>query len=278
MTRLSVAQPIDRRAGRHRDRRRPAAWAGPPPTCWPTRAPAWPCSTATPDGAARGGRRDHRRRRPGRGLGASTSPTADMVAAVIGAVRDDLGPVDILVNNAGVSLPAGHRRRRLRRRLGHHAGRQPHRPHDADPGLPRRPRRDGAGRIVNIASTEGLGATAFLSAYTASKHGVVGLTRVAGRRARPDGASPSTASAPGPIHTGMTAAIPDEAKERFARRRVPLRRYGEPEEVAHATLSLVLPAAVVHHRRGARRRRRPHRPEHLTARPSRPDDLTPGGP
>jgi 3-oxoacyl-[acyl-carrier protein] reductase len=41
----------------------------------------------------------------------------------------------------------------------------------------------------------------------------------------------------------MTAAIPDEAKTKFARRRVPLRRYGDPEEVAHMTLSLVLPAA-----------------------------------
>ena len=48
---------------------------------------------------------------------------------------------------------------------------------------------------------------------------------------------------PGPIHTGMTAVIPDEAKQKFARRRVPARRYGDPEEVAHMTLSLVLPAA-----------------------------------
>jgi 3-oxoacyl-[acyl-carrier protein] reductase len=48
---------------------------------------------------------------------------------------------------------------------------------------------------------------------------------------------------PGPIRTGMTAAIPDQAKERFAKRRVPLRRYGDPEEVAQITLSLVLPAS-----------------------------------
>ena len=41
----------------------------------------------------------------------------------------------------------------------------------------------------------------------------------------------------------MTAPIPDDAKTKFARRRVPLRRYGEPEEVAHAILSLVLPAS-----------------------------------
>ena len=48
---------------------------------------------------------------------------------------------------------------------------------------------------------------------------------------------------PGPIRTAMTAGIPDEAKEKFARRRVPLRRYGDPEEVAQATLNFVLPAS-----------------------------------
>jgi 3-oxoacyl-[acyl-carrier protein] reductase len=48
---------------------------------------------------------------------------------------------------------------------------------------------------------------------------------------------------PGPIETGMTAGIPAEAKETYARRRVPLRRYGTPEEVAQMTLSLCLPAA-----------------------------------
>ena len=41
----------------------------------------------------------------------------------------------------------------------------------------------------------------------------------------------------------MTELIPEEAKVKFARRRVPMRRYGEPEEVAQITLSLLLPAA-----------------------------------
>ena len=41
----------------------------------------------------------------------------------------------------------------------------------------------------------------------------------------------------------MTAKYPDDAKAVFARRRVPIARYAEPEEVAHGTLSLVLPAA-----------------------------------
>ena len=41
----------------------------------------------------------------------------------------------------------------------------------------------------------------------------------------------------------MTAVIPDEAKTRFARRKVPLQRYADPEEVAQGILSLVLPAS-----------------------------------
>ena len=48
---------------------------------------------------------------------------------------------------------------------------------------------------------------------------------------------------PGPIRTGMTHAIPEEAKQEFARRRVALKRYAEPEEVAHGTLNFVLPAS-----------------------------------
>jgi 3-oxoacyl-[acyl-carrier protein] reductase len=45
----------------------------------------------------------------------------------------------------------------------------------------------------------------------------------------------------------MTAVIPEEAKSKFARRRVPLRRYGDPEEVAHATLNFALPASSYIH-------------------------------
>jgi 3-oxoacyl-[acyl-carrier protein] reductase len=102
--------------------------------------------------------------------------------------------------------------------------------------------RNGEGRVVNIASTEGVGATGSISPYTASKHGVIGLTRSLAVELGARGVTVNCVC-PGPIHTGMTALIPDDAKTKFARRRVPLRRYGEPEEVAHATLSLALPAS-----------------------------------
>jgi 3-oxoacyl-[acyl-carrier protein] reductase len=97
-------------------------------------------------------------------------------------------------------------------------------------------------RVVNIASTEGVGAQPFVSAYTASKHGVIGLTRAMAVELGKRGIT-FNCVCPGPIDTGMTSPIPQAAKEKFARRRVPLKRYGDPEEVAHATLGLVLPAA-----------------------------------
>jgi 3-oxoacyl-[acyl-carrier protein] reductase len=97
-------------------------------------------------------------------------------------------------------------------------------------------------RIVNIASTEALGATALHSPYSAAKAGVVGLTRSLAVELGRDGITVNCIC-PGPITTGMTARISDEHKAIYARRRTALGRYGHPEEVAHMTLSLCLPAA-----------------------------------
>lgn len=97
-------------------------------------------------------------------------------------------------------------------------------------------------RIINIASTEGLGATKFGSPYTAAKTGVIGLTRSLAVELGAEGITVNCIC-PGPINTGMTSAIPDDAKAEYARRRVALKRYADPEEVAQATLSLVLPAS-----------------------------------
>src|SRR3546814_4646935 len=72
-------------------------------------------------------------------------------------------------------------------------------------------RRNGDGRIVNIASTEGIGGSAYVSPYTASKHGVIGLSRSLAVELGPTGVTVNVVC-PGPIHTGMTAAIPDAAQ------------------------------------------------------------------
>ena len=166
----------------------------------------------------------------------------DRIRSVADEVRSRVGPIDILVNNAGVIGAAAVDaesyeaiwERTLRINLTAHARLV----RACLPDLAR----NGEGRVVNIASTEGLGASAFASPYTASKHGVIGLTRALAVELGGRGVTVNCVC-PGPIRTGMTEPIPDEHKRRFARRRVPLRRYGEPEEVAHGTLSLVLPAA-----------------------------------
>ena len=167
---------------------------------------------------------------------------AEAITAAVDDVVAKLGTIAILVNNAGVSLPAPIDATDYEdawdatlavNLTGYVRMIRACRPHLLDAG---------GGRIVNIASTEGLGATPGLSPYTASKHGVVGLTRSLACELGPLGVTVNCVC-PGPIHTGMTAVIPDEMKERFARRRVPLRRYGDPEEVAHMVLNLALPSS-----------------------------------
>ncbi|MFZ5719541.1 MAG: SDR family NAD(P)-dependent oxidoreductase [Pseudomonadota bacterium] len=103
-------------------------------------------------------------------------------------------------------------------------------------------RQSPAARIVNIASTEALGATSRDSPYSAAKAGVTGLTRALAVELGPEGITVNCIC-PGPILTGMTEAISEADKQTFAKRRTALRRYGRPEEVAHMTLSLCLPAA-----------------------------------
>jgi 3-oxoacyl-[acyl-carrier protein] reductase len=97
-------------------------------------------------------------------------------------------------------------------------------------------------RIVNIASTEGLGASTHMSPYTVAKHGVIGLTRSLAVELGRDQINVNCVC-PGPINTPMTAGMTPERKESLVRRRTALGRFGEPEEVAHAVLALSLPAA-----------------------------------
>ncbi|HMT47915.1 MAG TPA: SDR family NAD(P)-dependent oxidoreductase [Novosphingobium sp.] len=103
-------------------------------------------------------------------------------------------------------------------------------------------RRSDAGRIVNIASIEALGATNRDSPYCAAKAGVTGLTRALAVELGKDEITVNCIC-PGPILTGMTDSIPEADRQTYAHRRTALRRYGRPEEVAHMTLSLCLPAS-----------------------------------
>jgi 3-oxoacyl-[acyl-carrier protein] reductase len=166
------------------------------------------------------------------GLDVSDEPR---IAPAVAEVVERYGGLDILVNNAGVSgrvpIEGEGYEAAWARTFAINLTAQVHLIRACLPHL----LRHGHGRIVNIA-------TAGISPYTASKHGVIGLTRSLAVELGRRGVTVNCVC-PGPIHTGITAGIPDEAKTKFARRRVPIGRYGEPEEVAHMTLSLVLPAA-----------------------------------
>ena len=103
-------------------------------------------------------------------------------------------------------------------------------------------RQSDAARIVNIASTEGWGATKFGSPYTAAKHGVIGLTKSLAVELGREGITVNCIC-PGPINTAMTSDIDEQDKIIFAKRRTALGRYAEPEEVAHGTFNFCLPAS-----------------------------------
>ena len=105
----------------------------------------------------------------------------------------------------------------------------------------------GGGTIVNTASYAGLTGMAFVGAYAATKHAVVGLTRVAALELAAQGIRVN-AVCPGAVDTPMTnpaaldpGADPEEsarAVEGLYRKLVPLGRIGRPEEVARLALFL----------------------------------------
>jgi NAD(P)-dependent dehydrogenase (short-subunit alcohol dehydrogenase family) len=88
----------------------------------------------------------------------------------------------------------------------------------------------GGGAIVNMASTAGLEAVGGLAAYVSSKHGIVGLTKVAALEYAARGIRVNVV-APGPILTEPLVRA-GEAAQQSAAQAVPMRRVGRPGEVA----------------------------------------------
>ena len=97
------------------------------------------------------------------------------------------------------------------------------------------------GRIINIASVSGLMGNPGQANYSASKAGVIGLTRTVARELAGRNITVN-AVAPGFIATDMTAALGEEAIEQI-KKEIPLGRLGEPQDVADAVLYLASEAA-----------------------------------
>jgi 3-oxoacyl-[acyl-carrier protein] reductase len=164
------------------------------------------------------------------------------VSTAVEELRGSLGPLDAIVNNAALpalaSLDAPEFDEQWQASLDINLTAYLSLVRSALPDL----RRDRGGRVVNIASTDAFGAIPGALPYVVAKHAVVGLTRALAVELGGDAVTVNCIC-PGPIDTPMTASIPAEAKDRFARRRTALGRYGTAEEVAQMTLSLLLPAS-----------------------------------
>jgi 3-oxoacyl-[acyl-carrier protein] reductase len=178
---------------------------------------------------------------------------ADHVARAVALAEDRFGRLDILVNNAGTTVGTGpfldtteddwrtsFEVNLLGAMLFTRA---------AVPAL----RRAGGGSIVNVGSTGSLGAEAGFGAYTAMKHGLIGLTKTVAAEFGPDGIR-CNAVCPGYVmtdmHAGANARIAGETgqslEETMEKRyvAVALRRAGEPAEVAETIAYLARPEAA----------------------------------
>ncbi|MCI9441150.1 MAG: 3-oxoacyl-[acyl-carrier-protein] reductase [Ruminococcus sp.] len=93
-----------------------------------------------------------------------------------------------------------------------------------------------SGRIINISSVSGVLGNAGQANYSASKAGVIGLTKSAARELASRGITVN-AIAPGFINTEMTEGLSEKVKI-SAEEQIPLGKFGEPEDIAEAAVFL----------------------------------------
>ena len=159
----------------------------------------------------------------------------DAVKQTVAAVKAELGSVDILVNSAGITrdgLVAAMREADFDAVIATNLkGTFNMIRHCARLFL-----RAGHGRIVNISSVAGVAGNAGQANYSASKAGVIGLTKSVARELAPKGIT-CNAVAPGFVATDMTAAL--ALTDEQLRAAVPLGRMARPEEIADAVAFLL---------------------------------------
>ena len=182
-------------------------------------------------------------------MAADVSRKADIKAAVA-ATLEAWGGIDILVNNAGTTAGAGPFLDITDADWQSSFAVNLKGPADFARAVIPEMRRRGGGAILNIASTAGLGASASFGAYTATKHGLVGLSKTIAAEFGCDGIR-CNAICPGYVRTEMhldatrrLAAQEGIGEAEMAARRyadVPLGRAGEPDEIARLVVFLAGP-------------------------------------
>jgi 3-hydroxybutyrate dehydrogenase len=176
----------------------------------------------------------------------------DAIAGMIAVTLEEFGRLDVLVNNAGIQhvapvdqFPPAKWDAILAINLSSAF-------HTIQHALPAM-RRNGFGRIVNIASAHGLVASPFKAAYVAAKHGIVGLTKVVALETAEEGIT-CNAICPGYVYTPLVEAqIDSQAKAHgIPREQVirdvllaqqPNKRFATVDELGELTVFLASEAA-----------------------------------
>ena len=160
----------------------------------------------------------------------------DAVVALHSSVVDALGPVDVVVNNAAVrkdGLMAMQSADDWRRVIDTNLMGTFHTTRVVLPTMLRRR----WGRVINVVSPSGLIATGGQTAYSASKAGVIGMTRTLAAECGRRGVTVNALS-PGFMETGMTEGVPAAFRDQMAQK-LPIPRMTTPDEVA-ATIGFLL--------------------------------------
>src|SRR3546814_17461025 len=103
-------------------------------------------------------------------------------------------------------------------------------------------REGGVGRIGNIGAINGQAGQVGQWNYAAAKAGIIGFTKALALESAPKGITVN-AICPGYIDTEMVQAVPEKVRD-VIRGRIPVGRFGDPREIAHAVLFLVADDAM----------------------------------
>jgi 3-oxoacyl-[acyl-carrier protein] reductase len=158
----------------------------------------------------------------------------EQIDQLVKAVLERHQRIDILVNNAGITRD-GMFLRMPNDAFDQVIGTNLRGPFLLTRAVARAMRKAG-GRIVNIGSIVGSTGNAYQANYAASKAGLVGLTKSLAQELAESRITVNVV-APGFITTDMTAAIPADQRQKMLDR-IPLRRFGAPEDVAAAVVFL----------------------------------------